>query len=221
MPGRPPRTLADAVVHPLRDLLNKKGAWGFLALVLVYKVGDAFALSLYSAFMIKGVGFSLNELSVAGKVNMTVSTMIGVALGGWVYMRWGMFRSLLIFGIGQALTNLLYMWLALSGKVLWLMILATSLDNLIGGMGQAAYVAFLVSLCSSSFSATQYALLSALSAVPRVVMGAIAGQVVDSVGWANFFIVTFLTAMPGLALLLVLRRPINELEAQEAANAAA
>jgi PAT family beta-lactamase induction signal transducer AmpG len=221
VPGRPPRTLADAVVHPLRDLLNKKGAWGFLALVLVYKVGDAFALSLYSAFMIKGVGFSLNELSVAGKVNMTVSTMIGVALGGWVYMRWGMFRSLLIFGIGQALTNLLYMWLALSGKVLWLMILATSLDNLIGGMGQAAYVAFLVSLCSSSFSATQYALLSALSAVPRVVMGAIAGQVVDSVGWANFFIVTFLTAMPGLALLLVLRRPINELEAQEAANAAA
>lgn len=221
VPGRAPRTLADAVVHPLRDLLNKQGAWGFLALVLLYKVGDAFALSLYSAFMIKGVGFSLNELSVAGKVNMTVSTMIGVALGGWVYMRWGMFRSLLIFGIGQALTNLLYMWLALAGKVLWLMILATSLDNLIGGMGQAAYVAFLVSLCSSSFSATQYALLSALSAVPRVIMGAIAGQVVDSVGWANFFIVTFVTAIPGLALLVLLRHPINQLEAREAVGASA
>ncbi len=220
VPGRAPRTLADAVVHPLRDLLNKQGAWGFLALVLLYKVGDAFALSLYSAFMIKGVGFSLSELSVAGKVNMTVSTMIGVALGGWIYMRWGMFRSLLIFGIGQAVTNLLYMWLALAGKVLWLMILATSLDNLIGGMGQAAYVAFLVSLCSASFSATQYALLSALSAVPRVVMGAIAGQVVDSVGWANFFIVTFVTAVPGLALLVILRRPLNDLEAREAAKGA-
>ena len=66
--------------------------------------------------MIKGVGFSLDELSIAGKANMTVSTMIGVAFGGWMYMRWGMFRSLLIFGIGQALTNLLYMWLALAGK---------------------------------------------------------------------------------------------------------
>jgi PAT family beta-lactamase induction signal transducer AmpG len=213
-----PRTLSDAVVRPLSDLLNKHGAWGFLALVLLYKVGDAFALSLYSAFMVKGVGFSAVQLSF-GKVTMTISTMIGVALGGWMYMRWGMFRSLLLFGVGQALTNLMYMWLALTGKVLWLMILATGLDNLIGGMGQAAYVAFLVSLCSASFSATQYALLSAMSAVPRVVMSAIAGQVVDSVGWANFFIVTFLTATPGLTLLLILRRPINELEAREAANA--
>ncbi len=218
-PGQPPLTLADAVVHPLRDLLSKKGALGFLALVLTYKVGDAFALSLYSAFMIKGVGFSLDQLSIFGKVNMTVSTMVGVALGGWVYLRWGMFRSLLIFGVGQALTNLLYMWLALAGKVIWLMVLATSVDNLIGGMGQAAYVAFLVSLCSSSFSATQYALLSALSAVPRVGMGAIAGQVVASVGWANFFVVTFLTAAPGLVLLVCLRRPLAELEAREAANA--
>lgn len=215
-----PRTLSDAVVDPLRDLLSKRGAWGFLALVLLYKVGDAFALSLYSAFMVKGVGFSVVQLSF-GKVTMTISTMIGVALGGWIYMRWGMFRSLLIFGIGQAFTNLLYMWLALTGKVLWLMILATGLDNLIGGMGQAAYVAFLVSLCSASFSATQYALLSAMSAVPRVVMTAIAGQVVDSVGWANFFIVTFVTAAPGLTLLVILRRPINELEAREAANAIA
>ncbi len=220
-PGNPPRTLADAVLLPLRDLLDKKGAWGFLALVLLYKVGDAFALSLYSAFMVKGVGLSASELSIAGKVNMTVSTMIGVALGGWIYMRWGMFRSLLIFGIGQAFTNLLYMWLALAGKVLWLVVLATSLDNLIGGMGQAAYVAFLVSLCSSNFSAAQYALLSAMSAVPRVTMGAIAGHVVDSVGWANFFVITFVTAAPGLVLLAILRRPINELEAREAAHAAA
>jgi PAT family beta-lactamase induction signal transducer AmpG len=220
-PGRPPRTLIDAVVHPLRDLLNKKGAWGFLALVLLYKVGDAFALSLYSAFMVKGVGLTPEQLGVAGKVNMTISTMIGVALGGWLYMRWGMFRSLITFGIGQALTNLLYMWLALAGKVLWLVVLATSVDNLIGGMGQAAYVAFLVSLCSTNFSAAQYALLSAMSAVPRVLMGAVAGQVVNALGWANFFVVTFVTAMPGLALLLFLRRPINELEAREAASATA
>lgn len=219
VPGKAPRTLADAVLHPLRDLLSQKGAWGFLLLVLLYKVGDAFALSLYSAFMIKGVGFSLQELSVAGKVNMTVSTMIGVAFGGWIYMRWGMFRSLLIFGIGQALTNLLYMWLALAGKKLWLLVLATSLDTGIGGMGQAAFVAFLVSLCSSSFSATQYALLSALAVVPRATMGAIAGTVVASIGWADFFVVTCLTAMPGLILLVILRGPINELAARDLANA--
>jgi PAT family beta-lactamase induction signal transducer AmpG len=212
-PGHAPKTLADAVVHPLRELLRRQGAWAFFLLVLLYKIGDAFALSLYSAFMIKGLGFSLTELSIFGKVNMTISTMIGTALGGWLYLRWGLFRCLLIFGIAQAMTNLLYMWLALSGKLLWLMILATSVDNLAGGMGQAAFVAFLMSQCSASYSATQYALLSALAAIPRVVMGSIAGQVVTEVGWAHFFIVTFLTAMPGLALLLLLRRRISAIEA--------
>jgi PAT family beta-lactamase induction signal transducer AmpG len=218
VPGQPPRTLADAVWQPLRALFSQKGAWGFVLLVLLYKVGDALALSLYSAFMIKGVGFSLDELSIAGKVNMTVSSMIGVAFGGWVYLRWGTFKSLLIFGIGQALTNLLYVWLALAGKKIWLLVLATALDTGIGGMGLAAFVAYLVSLCSKNFSATQYALLSAMASLPRITMGSVAGFIVAKIGWANFFIITFLTAMPGLALLLVLRHRINELEAREAAN---
>jgi MFS transporter, PAT family, beta-lactamase induction signal transducer AmpG len=217
VPGQPPRTLADAVFHPLRALFSQKGAFGFILLVLLYKVGDAFALSLYSAFMIKGVGFSLEELSIAGKVNMTVSSMIGVAFGGWVYMRWGTFKSMLIFGIGQALTNLLYVWLALAGKKIWLLVLATSLDTGIGGMGLAAFVAFLVSLCSADFSATQYALLSALASVPSRVMGYIAGIVVSKIGWADFFVVTFLTAMPGIILLVTLRTSLNALAARDAA----
>jgi MFS transporter, PAT family, beta-lactamase induction signal transducer AmpG len=218
-PGHAPRTLAAAVWHPLRALLQQKGMWGFILLVLLYKVGDALALSLYSTFMIKGVGFSLHELSIAGKLNMTISTMIGVAFGGWVYIRWGTFRSLLVFGIGQALTNLLYMWLALAGKKVWLLVLATALDTMIGGMGQAAFVAFLMSLCSADFSATQYALLSALATLPRTVTGAIAGELVPVIGWPRFFVVTCLVAVPGLILLVVLRRPLNELGAREAAKA--
>ncbi|HEX3912741.1 MAG TPA: MFS transporter [Steroidobacteraceae bacterium] len=218
-PGQPPRTLADAVWNPLKDIVSQKGAWGFLLLVLLYKAGDAFALSLYSAFMIKGVGFSLDQLSIAGKANMTVSTIIGVSLGGWIYMRWGMFRSLLVFGIAQSLTNLLYTVLALSGKKLWLMALATSIDTGVGGMGQAAYVGFLVSLCSSSFSATQYALLSAMASLPRNITGAIAGSLVSVIGWPKFFVVTCLTAVPGLILLVILHRPMQELAARETAGA--
>jgi len=216
VPGKPPRSLADAVWHPLRALFGQKGAWGFVLLVLLYKIGDAFALSLYSAFMIKGMGFSLDELSIAGKVNMTVSSMIGVAFGGWVYMRWGTFKSLLIFGIGQALTNLLYVWLALAGKKIWLLVLATSLDTGVGGMGLAAFTAYLVSLCSANFSATQYALLSAIASLPRISMGSVAGFVVARIGWANFFVVTFLTAMPGLILLVILRKPMNALATRDA-----
>jgi len=216
-PGKPPRTLTDAVVHPLRDLLDRKGIWAFLVLVLLYKAGDAFALSLYSAFMIKGVGFSLDQLSL-GKADMFASTLLGTAIGGWVYMRWGMFRSLLVFGVGQACTNLMYMWLALAGKKLWLMLLATTLDTSVGGMGQAAFVAFLVSQCSASFSATQYAALSAFATLPSKLVSSVAGYVVASVGWAHFFVITFLTAVPGLAVLLCLRRPIDELEAREVSN---
>ena len=218
-PGQPPRTLASSFWNPLKDLISQKGAWGFLLLVLLYKAGDAFALSLYSAFMIKGVGFSLAELSIAGKANMTVSTITGVTLGGWIYMRWGMFRSLLVFGIGQALTNLLYTALALAGKKLWLMALATTLDTGVGGMGLAAFTGFLMSLCNSSFSATQYALLSALATVPRVTTGAIAGTLVTAIGWPKFFVVTCLTAVPGLILLVILRRPLQELAARDSADA--
>ena len=220
-PGERPTSMAAAVWQPLRALMAQKGMWGFLLLILLYKVGDALALSLYSTFMIQGVGFSLVELGIAGKLNMTISTMIGVALGGFIYIRWGTFRSLLIFGIGQALTNLLYVWLALAGKKLWLLALATCLDTMIGGMGQAAFVAFLVSLCSANFSATQYAILSALAVLPRNVTGAIAGYLVPVVGWAHFFVITCLSALPGLIVLVILRRPLQELSDREAAKASA
>jgi MFS transporter, PAT family, beta-lactamase induction signal transducer AmpG len=220
-PGERPKTLAAAVWLPLKALMAQEGMWGFLILILLYKVGDALALSLYSTFMIQGVGFSLQELSIAGKLNMTLSTMVGVALGGWIYFRWGTFRSLLVFGIGQSLTNLLYAWLAIAGKKIWLLVLATCLDTMVGGMGQAAFVAFLVSLCSANFSATQYALLSALAILPSKVTGAIAGFLVPVVGWANFFVITCLSALPGLIVLVLLRRPLIALSDREAAKAAA
>jgi PAT family beta-lactamase induction signal transducer AmpG len=122
---------------------------------------------------------------------------------------------LLIFGVAQALTNLLYMWLALAGHQFWLLIFATALDTMAGGMGQAAFVAFLMSLCSASFSATQYALLSAMASLPRIVTGAIAGIVEPAVGWPKFFIITCLTAVPGLIVLSVLKRPLETVAERE------
>jgi MFS transporter, PAT family, beta-lactamase induction signal transducer AmpG len=213
--SRVPHTLVQAVWQPLKNLVTQKGALGFLFLVLLYKAGDAFALSLYSAFMLRGPGFSLDELS-AGKVTMTVATIVGVSLGGWLYLRWGMFRSLMIFGICQALTNLLYMWLALVGHKFWLLIFATALDTMAGGMGQAAFVAFLMSLCNASFSAFQYALLSAMATLPRNITGPIAGIVAPAVGWPKFFVITCITAVPGLILLLVLKKPLDALAEREA-----
>jgi PAT family beta-lactamase induction signal transducer AmpG len=215
----PPKSLADAVWYPLKDLLSTPSAWAFLLLVLLYKAGDAFALSLYSTFMIKGVGFSLDELSIFGKANMTVSTIIGVALGGWAFLRWGMFRTLLGFGIAQALTNLLYMWLALAGRKVWLLALATCVDTMVGGMGQAAFIAFLMTLCNTNFSATQYAILSAIATFPSKITGAIAAPLVLAIGWPRFFVVTCLTAVPGIVLLIAMRGRMKALAARDAAKA--
>jgi PAT family beta-lactamase induction signal transducer AmpG len=216
-----PRTLSAAVVEPIRDFLQHPGAWGLLLLVPLYKVGDAFALSLYSAFMIKGVGFSLVELGTAGKPVMTISTLIGVSLGGAAYLRWGLYRCLMVFGIAQALTLLLFMVLSYAGRKVWLLAVVTCVDTLAGGMGQAVFVAFLMCLCTTAYSATQYALLSAMSSWARVVMSSQAGKVVAAVGWPHFFMITFLTCLPGLILLFLLRDRIRSLDAREKASAAA
>jgi len=124
-----------------------------------------------------------------------------------------LYRALLLFGILQAITNLGFMLLAASGKSYALMVTVIGLENLCGGMGTAAYVALLMALCDRRFSATQYALLSALSAVGRVYVGPAAGYLVEGLGWEMFFFFTFLIALPGLALLAWMRARIETLDA--------
>ena len=117
----------------------------------------------------------------------------------------GLYRALMLFGVLQALTNLGFMALAMAGKSYSLMVGAVAAENLCGGMGTAAFVALLMSLCNHRFSATQYALLSALAAVGRVYVGPVSGYLVVTIGWAPFFFFTFLIALPGLWLLWLLR----------------
>jgi PAT family beta-lactamase induction signal transducer AmpG len=121
----------------------------------------------------------------------------------------GLYRSLLWFGIGQALTNLGYWLIAVSPKSLVLMAGAVGLENLIGGMGTTAFVALLMSLVDARFSATQFALLSALASVGRVYVGPATGYLVEAVGWPTFFLLTVAFAAPGLALLVAMRRRIE------------
>ena len=109
-------------------------------------------VTLINLFFYSGVieidtrNFVLIGIYCLQKTVLDPLTIIGTTFGGLMYIRWGTFRSLLIFGIAQALTNLLYMWLALAGRKVWLLVLATSVDTMVGGMGQAAFVAFLMSL---------------------------------------------------------------------------
>jgi PAT family beta-lactamase induction signal transducer AmpG len=215
-----PRSLQAAVLEPLREFFSRPGAWALLALIVLYKLGDAFAVALSTAFLIRGAGFSPDDVGYVNKGMGLAATIVGVLFGGTMMVRLGLYRSLMAFGILQAVSNLAYMWLALVGHSYPVMITAIGFDNFAGGMGTAAFVALLMALCDHRFTATQYALLSALAAFGRVYVGPAAGYATDPRGlglaWPSFFFVTFLVALPGLALLAFKRREIEALDAKRA-----
>jgi PAT family beta-lactamase induction signal transducer AmpG len=206
----PPPTLGAAVIEPFREFLGRSRALWILALIVLYKLGDAFAGTLTTAFLIRALEFSLTDVGVVNKWMGLTATILGGLAGGALVLRYGLFRCLLAFGILQAVTNLGFMLLAWAGKHYLGMVIVIALENLAGGMGTAAFVALLIALCDHRYSATQYALLSALAAVGRVFIGPPAGVLVDVTGWVVFFFVTFLVALPGLVLLILLRREVEE-----------
>ncbi len=218
VPAPPPRTLREAVVEPLREFFSRPGAWVLLLLIVLYKLGDAFAVSLSTAFLIRGAGFSPDDVGYVNKGMGLAATIVGVLFGGGLMVKLGLYRSLMAFGILQAVSNLTYMWLAMAGKSYPVLFVAVGFDNLAGGMGTAAFVALLMALCDHRFTATQYALLSALAAVGRVYVGPAAGYATDprylGLDWPTFFFITFLVALPGLALLGWKRSSVESLDSK-------
>ena len=214
----PPRTLAEAVGGPLKEFFSRKGAWVFLALIVLYKLGDAFAGSLTTAFLIRGPGFSVGEVGAINKGMGLGATIVGALFGGVMMARLGMYRSLMSFGILQAISNLTFMVLAAMGKSYPVMVLAVAFENLAGGMGTAAFVGFLMSLCDHRFTATQFALLSAFASLGRVFVGPPSGFLAEEVGWVVFFFLTFLVALPGLVLLWYQRESVRALDEKNGAG---
>jgi PAT family beta-lactamase induction signal transducer AmpG len=203
---KPPKSLREAVWGPLKDFFSRQGAVTILLFIVLYKLGDAYAGTLTTAFLIRGAGFSPTDVGTVNKGLGLVSLIVGATLGGSLMVRLGLFRSLLYFGMLQAVSNLSFMVLAWAGKSYPIMIFAVAFENLAGGMGTSAFVAFLMGLCDHRYSATQFALLSSLAVLGRVFISPTSGYVVESLGWANFFFLTALTALPGLGLLWWLRR---------------
>jgi MFS transporter, PAT family, beta-lactamase induction signal transducer AmpG len=204
-PANIPRNFAEAVWEPVHEFFARSPALMLLLLIMLYKLGDAFAGSLTTAFLIRGMGFAAAEVGVVNKGLGMVTTIVGALVGGIWMARMGLFRSLLVFGGLQALSNLTFMLLAWTGKSYPIMVTAVAFENLAGGMGTAAFVALMMSLCDHRYTATQYALLSAMAALGRVFVGPPSGYVVEAVGWVSFFFITFLAALPGLWLLWRLR----------------
>lgn len=210
-----PKTLEMAVVAPLKDFFGRNNAWLILLLIVMYKLGDAFAGSLSTTFLIRGVGFDAGEVGLVNKTLGLLATIVGALLGGVLMQRLSLFRALLLFGILQGVSNAGYWILAVTDKHLYSMGTAIFFENLCGGMGTAAFVALLMALCNKSFSATQFALLSALSAVGRVYVGPIAGWFVEANGWPLFYLFSIVAAVPGLILLLLCRQTLEHTQQTE------
>lgn len=213
--ARPPRTLREAVNEPLREFFVRRGAMEVLLLIVLYKLGDAFAGALSTTFLIRGAGFTPTEVGTVNKVLGLAATIIGALAGGSLMARWGLYRSLMAFGLLQAVSNLAYWLIAVSPKNLWLMATGVGIENLCGGLGTASFVGLLMALCHQRFSATQFALLSALSAVGRTYLaGPLTPPLVEYLGWPGFFLLTVAIALPGLVLLRKLRGTIETMEKQ-------
>lgn len=208
---RGPATLQEAVVGPLTEFFSRPAGLLLLLLVALYKIGDAFAGSLQTFFLIRGLGFSPTDVGYMKGLGIGL-TLAGALIGGIGMTRLGLFRALLIFGILQAVSNLGFMLLAMAGKSYGMLVFAIALENLTGGMGTSAFVALVMSLCHTKYTATQFALLSSVEALGRVFLGRPSADLVESMGWGPYFFVTFLAAVPGLMLLWYLQRDVERVE---------
>ncbi|MFB1482463.1 AmpG family muropeptide MFS transporter [Corallococcus sp. RDP092CA] len=209
---KPPRNLADAVVRPFVDYFRREYAVGVLAFLVLYKLGDAIAASMVTPFYIE-LGFSNTEIGALSKTLGMLATIGGGLLGGVLMVKLSMRRALFIFGAAQGLTNLAFMALALVGKNDLMLASTIAVDNVCTGLGVTAFAAFVMSLCHKSFSATQYALLSALGTIANRLIGSVSGYLATWMGWPTFFAFTAAAAIPALVLLLFL--PENAAQPQE------
>lgn len=203
-----PTTLREAVVEPFAEYFQRTGAWGILAFILLYKIGDTMAAAMTTPFYLE-LGFTKTEIGAVVKLFGFWATIGGAFLGGLLMLRIGINRALWIFGGLQALSTAGFAVLANLGPRVEALAAVIAFENLAGGMGTAAYVAFMARLTNKRFTATQYALLSSLMGIPRVIASAPTGYLADWTGWTLFFILCTVIAVPGM-LLLFFYAPWNE-----------
>jgi PAT family beta-lactamase induction signal transducer AmpG len=206
--------VGHAVVDPFKDFVRRPGWAQILLFIILFKLGDAMLSKMASPFYIE-MGFSLKEIANISKLYGTGATILGGMIGGVVVYRLGIIKGLWITGILQVLSNLVFAYQASVGHDVPTLAVTIGVENLSGGMGTAVFVAYLSSLCHVAYTATQYALLSALMSVPRTVLTAGSGYVAESVDWVTFFVFTALVAIPGLLLLLKIQKLYRREEREE------
>jgi MFS transporter, PAT family, beta-lactamase induction signal transducer AmpG len=225
----------ETLLSGLSSYFAQPGAAGFLVFIVLYKLGDAFAGSLMTPFLLQAMAFSSAEVGVVNKIIGLWLTIGGALLGGALMLKLGLWGALMLFGVLQMASNVGFWWLASLGKgqlpgltippfdlgfvelaqatpVDGGLLLVIAAENISGGMGTAAFVALLMALCNRRFTATQFALLSAFASVGRVWVGPLAGVLAEAIGWPDFFVVSTVLAAPALVMLWWMRAPVRALD---------
>jgi len=196
-----PKTMKEAVFGPIVEYFSRPSALWILAFILFYKIGDSMASAISTPFYLD-IGFSMSEISAVVKAFGLFATIAGSLIGGVMMIWLGINRSLWIFGVLQAVSTAGFAFLSSIGHSVTALSAVIAFENLSGGMGTSAYAAFMASITNKKFTATQYALLSSLMGIPRVIASAPTGFLAKHMGWWWFFVFCTLIALPGMLLLL-------------------
>ena len=200
----PPKTVKEAVIEPFMEFINRKGikeAILILLFIFLYKIGDSMATALATPFYMD-LGFSMTEIGVIAKTVGFWASIIGGILGGILMIKIGINRALWIFGFMQMFATLSFAWLAISGYSPLILGITVGLEFFAAGLGTTAFIAYIAKTTNPKFTATQFALFTGLSAVPRTITNASTGYLVEFFGWHNFFIFCSFIAIPGMILLI-------------------
>jgi PAT family beta-lactamase induction signal transducer AmpG len=198
---------AQVIVAPFKDFSTKKNWLMILFFTITFKLGDAMLGAMDMPFFLN-MGFDKPTIVKVSKLFGFWATMVGTLCGGVLVYRLGMMKSLWIGGILQMITNGLFALQAHIGYSVKLLALTVGADSFTSGLGSAVFIAYLSSICSVNFTATQYAILSSLAGLARTTIASPAGLIVEHVGWFWFAIVTMFAALPGFICLFVLSRSL-------------
>lgn len=201
----PPKTLMSAVIDPFREFLKRDGAYVILTFVFLFKLGDALSGAMLNPYYVQ-MGYSNADIALIAKTFGLISGMVGLFLGSTLMYYIGIYRSLWIFGILQALSTGAFAILTMTGPQNWALAFTVCFEDITSGMGTAAFIAFISAITNKRYTATQYAILSSIATLGRNFFSGFSGDMVKNLGWANFYYTCALIAIPGILMLFMMRK---------------
>jgi PAT family beta-lactamase induction signal transducer AmpG len=205
------RLLRDAFAAPLREFLGRPGAAAIIAYVMLFKLGEAMAAVMLTPFY-RSLGFDRAAVALANGPAALAASICGYIVGGWIITRIGLGRALIVTGFGQMAAMAMYLGLALSAGNHVMLVGTAVVEAFVEGLADAAFLTFLSALCNTSFTATQYALLSSVATVPLRTIGGLAGKLAGAIGWLPFYGVCMAASLPAMVVMVwLVRRPTQGL----------